>query len=203
MARPTNTEERRAEIVAGMRKVMARRGYQGASVAAIARAAGLAPGLVHYHFGDKREILLALLDRLAAEAGERGARALSRPGRAPAERLEAFLDAFLSREADPDPEAVACWVAIAAEAVRDARVRRAFGAALERSAKAVEGVVLEALGSGRAGADARTVAAALHASIQGYLLLSVAAPDLIPPGSAAGSARRLARALVPGTGERP
>ncbi|BDG01945.1 TetR/AcrR family transcriptional regulator [Anaeromyxobacter oryzae] len=199
MARPTNTEERRAEIVAGLRKVMARRGYEGASVAEIARAAGLAPGLVHYHFHDKREILLALLEQLVREAGERAQRALARGGKEPLERLEVYLDAFLSREADPDPEAVACWVAIGAEAIRDAKVKKAYGVALRTSAAAVEALVMEALAaSGGKPAEAKVIAAALHAAIQGYLLVSVTAPELVPRGSAAGATRRLARMLIQG-----
>src|SRR5512146_1744508 len=137
MPRPSNTVERRAQIVKGLRRVMARRGYDGASTTELARAAGLTPGLVHYHFTDKREILLALVNDLAREAGERAGRALSRAGAAPLARLESYLDAFLSLETEPDPEAVACWIAIGAEAIRDARVRRAFGAALGRQAQAL------------------------------------------------------------------
>ena len=50
MARPRNTEERRRQIVDGLRLVMAENGYDGASVQAVAKAAGLTAGLVHYHF---------------------------------------------------------------------------------------------------------------------------------------------------------
>ena len=178
---------------------MARRGYEGATVAEVARAAGLAPGIVHYHFDDKREILLALLHELALEASHRAQRALERAGESPLERLEAYLDAFLSRETDPDPAAVACWVAIGAEAIRDAKVKRAFGAALAASSATLEGLVIGALvANGRGPSDGKVIAAALHAAIQGYLLVSVTAPELIPPGSAAGATMRLARILVQG-----
>ena len=66
MARPSNTDERRLQIMGALVKVMARRGYDGASVADIARAARLTPGLVHYHFKNKQEILLAALRDLVA-----------------------------------------------------------------------------------------------------------------------------------------
>src|SRR3954470_3511156 len=66
MPRPSNTEERRAQITRALVKVMAKRGYDGASVADIARAARLTPGLVHYHFKSKRDILLAVLRDLVA-----------------------------------------------------------------------------------------------------------------------------------------
>ena len=71
MPRPSNSEARRAQITRALMKVMAKRGYDGASVADIAKAAKLTPGLVHYHFESKQEILLELLASLVArhEAG--------------------------------------------------------------------------------------------------------------------------------------
>ena len=66
MARQSNTDERRAQIATALVDVMARRGYDGASVADIARAAGLTAGLVHYHFETKHAILIEALDRLEA-----------------------------------------------------------------------------------------------------------------------------------------
>jgi len=40
--------------------VVARRGYAGATTPQVASAAGLAPGLIHYHFQSKQELLLEL-----------------------------------------------------------------------------------------------------------------------------------------------
>lgn len=180
---------------------MARRGYDGASVAEIARAASVTAGLVHYHFEDKREILLALLDELVREAGERADRAVARGGDDPRERLESYLDALLSRETDPDPDGVACWIAIAAEAIRDPEVKKAFEAALAGTSATLERLVADALRRARHPArDARPFAAALLATLQGYFLVSATAPELIPAGSAAATARRLARLLVEGAG---
>ena len=50
MPRPSNTSERRKEIVSGLLHAMARRGYAETSMPEIARAAKLTPGLLHYHF---------------------------------------------------------------------------------------------------------------------------------------------------------
>ncbi len=182
---------------------MARRGYDGASTAEIARAAGLTPGLVHYHFADKREILLALVDDIAREAEERAQRALARVAGNQQRRLEAYLDAFLSLEPEPepDPEAVACWVAVAAEAIREPRVRKSFAAAISAQGHALRGLVAGALRARRRNPrEANAIAAALLATLQGYFFVSAAAPDAIPPGSAAPIARRLARALIEGEG---
>ncbi|HEY4122015.1 MAG TPA: TetR family transcriptional regulator, partial [Byssovorax sp.] len=59
MERAPNVE-RRAQIVAALARVMAARGYERATVAQIAAEAGLAAGLVHYHFASKRDVLLTL-----------------------------------------------------------------------------------------------------------------------------------------------
>ena len=58
MPRKPNTELRRAQIVDALRQVVAVSGYSGATIQAIAAQSGLAPGLIHYHFDDKLEILV-------------------------------------------------------------------------------------------------------------------------------------------------
>jgi len=94
MARPSNTDERRLQIMGALVKVMAKRGYDGASVADIARAARLTPGLVHYHFKNKQEILLAALRDLVARRGEYicgsriGVRAAARLGQRSTARVD-------------------------------------------------------------------------------------------------------------------
>ena len=69
MARSSNTEARRSEITAALLAVIARHGYEKATIQAIAAQAGLAPGLIHYHFKSKQEILVSLIGAIDAEAG--------------------------------------------------------------------------------------------------------------------------------------
>jgi len=193
MARPTNTNERRTEIVRGLVQVMARHGWDGASVARIAKAARLTPGLVHYHFTDKREILLEAVGALEARAADRVVRRLAAADNAPRARLDAFIDAYLATGRDSDGEAVSCWVVIAAEAVRDVRVRQAFDATLRKMAARLEGLFEDA---GHSGARARVAAASVVSGILGALVVASSAPGLIPAGSAAASVKALAHALV-------
>src|SRR5688500_13215478 len=117
MPRPSNTAERRAQIVQAMLEVMAKSGYDGASIASIAEAAGLAPGLVHYHFQDKLEILLALGEELVSRVKKRYLRRRS-AARDDWERLFAFIDAHVALGRDSDPDAAAAWVVFGAEALR-------------------------------------------------------------------------------------
>src|SRR5438874_2721246 len=118
MPRPSNTMVRRKEIVAGLLRAMARQGYAETSVPEIARAAGLTPGLLHYHFRSKKEILLGLINHIESVLQ---ARIQGRVDQAtgPRERLMAFLDAHVALGPDANPDAVACWVQIAAESLRD------------------------------------------------------------------------------------
>jgi AcrR family transcriptional regulator len=48
--------EKREQIVAAAAELFARRGYAGATTAAIARRAGVSEGIVFHHYGSKREL---------------------------------------------------------------------------------------------------------------------------------------------------
>ncbi|MBM7118016.1 TetR/AcrR family transcriptional regulator [Archangium primigenium] len=197
MARPSNTEERRRQIVQGLLRVMAERGYERASIAEIARAAGLSPGLVHYHFTQKQEVLLALVEQLAARSVERLRTRLERTRAGPRARVEAFIDAFLATGEDADPDAVAAWVTISAEAVRQPEVRALYQQVVRADLGQLEELVGAVIGRRRA----RAVAAGLFATIQGYFVLAAASPELIPAGSAADLVKRMAAGLFDAAGE--
>ncbi len=196
MPRPSNTHARRAQIVAGLRRVLARKGYAGATIADIARAAHLAPGLVHYHFTDKRAVLLALVGELTATLRARLARLDVGAGDARA-RLHAFLDAAVALGPGADADAVACWVAISAEAVRDAEVRDVLGDAVaplvgELRAR-VRAVLCDGgVTAGAATAQAPRLTAALWSAIQGSFVVASTTPELIPVGAMAPALRALA-----------
>lgn len=58
--------ERREQILRAAYEVAAREGLGGTTILLVAAAAGLSPGLVPFHFGTKRRLLLSLLDWLLA-----------------------------------------------------------------------------------------------------------------------------------------
>jgi AcrR family transcriptional regulator len=58
--RPGNQDTREA-ILAAARQAFAERGYDGASIRAIATAAGVDPALVHHYFGSKDKLFLTCL----------------------------------------------------------------------------------------------------------------------------------------------
>jgi TetR/AcrR family transcriptional repressor of bet genes len=197
MPRASNREERRAQITRALMKVMAKRGYDGASIADIAKAARLTPGLVHYHFRSKQEILLAALrDLVGRHDTNLEARLRDSSGDAAAE-VAAFIDFHLGLGADADAEALACWILLSGEALRDSKVRVEFEKAIEATVKQLEAAI-------RRGVDQKlfacesveAAASALVAAIQGYFVLAATARAVIPKGSAAASTKKMADGLL-------
>ncbi len=196
MPRPTNTEQRRAEISRGLMAVMAKRGYDGASVAEVAAHAGLTPGLVHYHFKNKLEILIELVRGLAkdhlavVDAAVSGARD-------PSAQLKAFIEVHLGTGQHANPDALACWILAVAEAVRDRRVHREVERVLGELAGRLEAIITRGIAAKElVRTDARAAAAAILAAIQGYFVLSATARDVIPAGSAARATLAMAHGLL-------
>ena len=59
-----NPAERRDQILDAANELFAERGYEDVLVEDIARAAGITRGLVHHYFGGRKDVYLALLERL-------------------------------------------------------------------------------------------------------------------------------------------
>jgi len=198
MPRKPNTELRRQQIVAGLLKTIATQGYTGATVQAIAAAAGLAPGLVHYHFHDKREILVTLVDQLTGYASQRfQARAVLAVNAE--ERLRAYIDARLAYGSDANPDAVAAWVMIGAEAVRDPDVREVYQRAVREEFALVRKLLRACLvEAGKRVRKLDAFAAALLAFVEGVFVLASNARTIIPSGFAADMAAEWVARYVAG-----
>lgn len=195
MARTPNTLQRRRQIALALQQVMATKGYDGASIHDIASAAQLTPGLVHYHFENKQAILLALLDHLAEQQERRIDEEVD--GKVGLEAVDAFIDAHLALGRSADPEALACWIALSSEAIRQQEVGVAFGKVLHALQERLMQILAEGQGAGAFQCpDPAGAATAIFACIQGYFSLAATARELIPKGSAAPSTRHMARALL-------
>lgn len=196
MPRPSNTDRRRDQIVDGLRAALARHGYAGATIPRIAKEAGLAPGLIHYHFADKEEILLALAERLRAVFRARYER--RRPSKSdPTSDLRAHLDAHVALGPDADPTTMACWVQLGAEGRHHRAVARVVRRALSDDLRRIEILLRKRLQTeGRSTRRIGVMAASLLCAIEGAYRIGTSAPGLIPRGSASAMIRSALDDLV-------
>jgi AcrR family transcriptional regulator len=74
--------QRREQILDAANALFAERGYDEVSVEDIASSAGVTRGLVHHYFGGRKEVYIALLERLGALREEQLPRPVGRSARA-------------------------------------------------------------------------------------------------------------------------
>jgi AcrR family transcriptional regulator len=94
--RRLTADERRERILEGAMRLFAEYGYHGASMADIARAAGITPAVIYDHFTSKVELQTELLDRHSRELLAYVARAVEAAPEDPALRMRAGVDAFFA-----------------------------------------------------------------------------------------------------------
>src|SRR5438477_4849883 len=95
------SELKRSLIMDGARRVFEAEGLDGASLRAIAVAAGYTPAALYFHFESKEAIYAEVLRESLAKLGQAVNRAVSRTKR-PADRLRAAAMAFF-RYYDENP----------------------------------------------------------------------------------------------------
>ena len=196
MARTSNTEARRTEIAGALLAVIARLGYDKATIQAIAAHAGLAPGLIHYHFKNKQEILMSLIGAMARAAHARYLAVLGDQVD-PLPRLRAYLHARLGLGEGAAPDIVAAWVMIGAEAVRQPEVRAVYCQMVADELALLTTLLTDCLRErGRDARVAARLAAGLAAMIEGAYQLSSAAAEAMPRGYAAAAATSYAELAI-------
>ena len=178
MARPSNTEHRRQEIVLGLMSAMAEKGYEKASIQSIAKAAGLSPGLIHYHFKTKLEILIALMTELSSKADDRYELLVAKADTAE-DKLMAYIDAALALGEGSDQQAVAAWVIIGAEAVRLEDVRSLYQEVIAKHSETLVALLTQAASTEKklSKKKAKELATFIIASIEGAYQIATTIPD--------------------------
>lgn len=195
MPRTSNTLTRRRQIVQGLMTTMAEVGYDGATIPLIARAAGLTPGLIHYHFDSKQSILIDLIDHLKETILTRFRKLAKRSdGQS---QLTAFIEAHVGLGEGADANAVACWISIGAEAVRQPEVRAEYRRVTRIELKMLESIVAQTLAEAKRSAKKkREIALVIMSAIEGAYRLLISAPELIVPGFAAPTIKAMALGLI-------
>ena len=191
MGRKPNTESRRHQIIDALLLEIAETGYERASTVSIAARAGLAPGLIHYHFKSKEEILLALVDELVAFAELSGAVAMDTAG-LPRDKLGAYISARVGFGPHADTVQVKAWVSILAEAMGLPGVKARIAQWLASDFDNLAGLFEEA-----GATEYRQHAAMLLASILGCFSLHVVDLPKVPPAYAEGQLLAWLDAILP------
>jgi TetR/AcrR family transcriptional repressor of bet genes len=180
MGRPSNREARRAEILDAFARVLADHGYAGATIAAVATEAEVAPGLIHYHFDDKEDLLASLLSDLVGRF-----RAHVRD-REESDSLLAYVDGALRLDERADITAARCWVGLFSEAIRNPTLFKRMRSLIDAEITTIQTRSGDRLDAHQAGA--------VLAFIIGALVLGAFAPKKTK-GFAAPGMRQLIRAM--------
>ena len=178
------TETRRQEIVDALLQLLGERSYAKATIQAIAQRADVLPGLLHYHFKTKQEILLGVVEEIEARLQRRVDRTMDGAA-GPWERLFALVDAHLALGEDADPAVVRAWVQLTAEALSQPEVAKVWRGAVERQREQLdEAVRAVLLAEGRDPEEAALTVALVQSIMAGaWQLASTGAR--VPAGFAA------------------
>jgi AcrR family transcriptional regulator len=170
-------DKRRDDLIAAVLDLVAEGGTDAATVRAIAERAGVTPGLIRHHFGEKEALMWAAYARLVDGMVSPCLAAATAAPSAPAARLRAFLTAAL-RQPVLDPRSVGVWAAFMHRTRADARLRvahedgyLAFRNALEQLIAALP----------RPPARPRDAAIALNALLDGLWIEGGLLPERFAP----------------------
>ncbi|WP_421849222.1 TetR/AcrR family transcriptional regulator [Novosphingobium sp.] len=157
----------RDRLIAAAFTVVARDGLANASVKTIAGEAGVAPGLLHYHFPTRTALLEAALRRGLDEylAASRLRRAATSPER----QIDAFFTAAQSLAAD-DRELIRVRLAFAAAALSDHDLRVVLQSLNAEAQRETAMVFANARGANEPDAKELALAATIKAAFDGIML---------------------------------
>jgi AcrR family transcriptional regulator len=134
-----SAEERRARILDGAMSVFAERGYDAASMSAIAAEAGITPAVIYDHFKSKAELQVELLSRETDAILMTVWEALADAAPEPPATLRAGFAAFFEWvENHPD-----AWRMLFRDAPTDRTVSRAYGKLGKRVTEAIGAMLRE------------------------------------------------------------
>lgn len=178
-------EERRRELLACAMRLFAEQGYDNVSVRAVARAAGVAPGLAYHYFDSKQSLFSAAIEDYARRCAERVCEVLDERGPSLDEKLGRALEAGAAHGGYPYAD---FFHAEGAGALHD-RLSLAMCEAVRPHLRAA--LELDAAERGVPAADADQLAA-----IMTYGCVGLAGGSDMPDEAAIAAARRYLRALL-------
>ncbi len=164
----SETAEKHERILDEAARLFRERGFSGAGVAEIMKAAGLTHGAFYAHFESKE----ALAGEALVRAFEQSERSLSAISEKAADQKQAFLERYLSRAHRDRPGQGCALAALGPEVARDAAIRVPF----TRQVKRMLARMTERFSWKRRGVE-RQQAIHLLAAAVGALILARAVED--------------------------
>jgi AcrR family transcriptional regulator len=162
----------RERIIQAAYRVLAEQGYDATTIKAIAREAAVAPGLVHYYFANKDELLVEVLNDISSRYTENMRRMMAS---LPTDRVgEAGLNDALQR-ALHTPETYRLRYELFALGLRNPTLLPAVTALLQGGRESI-GQVVQAAG-GEQATNPYLFASILLACFDGLALQHLADPD--------------------------
>lgn len=185
-------EETRERLLDAAARVFELKGYEGATIAQIAREAGMSSGAIYAHYASKAELLV---DALRAHRDRAVASVLAADGRAD---VAGVLLALGTRLGTSEPEATALLVEALLAARRDAELAQVLAAALGEREGTMAALIAQGQADGGLTADLAPDTAARFALMLSLGAMFVRSLDLPPtdPTDWAAFMRRLVGAYT-------
>jgi len=146
-----NAEQRRRQLLASAAKCFAKYGYRGTTTAKIAEEAGISEPIIYRHFKNKRDLFIALIEKVADEVLANWQQA-TQQARTPLEKLSILLY-HNPATSDPNTRAVYQLLFHASTEVSDRTIRQAIRDHYERYVQALASVMKEAQVAGQIRSD--------------------------------------------------
>ncbi|WP_019638915.1 TetR/AcrR family transcriptional regulator [Paenibacillus fonticola] len=167
-------QQKRDKVVEAASKVMSEKGYEKASIKDIANEAGITPGLIHYYFRNKEEILTDLLlassqqytqDMQRLQSSVPSAHLAKAALNEPKERIERQPDWYKLR------------FELFAMGLRNPQISDRVNALLENARTGIEDILHKVADSAGEEADSAAVAAIMLACFDGLALQKLLNPE--------------------------
>ncbi|SDI90757.1 DNA-binding transcriptional regulator, AcrR family [Actinokineospora alba] len=164
LPRAERAAQTREELLAAAKRVFARRGYAGASIADIAEEAGYSHGAVYSNFESKQDLFFALFTESTEDRVAVIKAFFAAAGGTFAERVKLLADES-TRQVHADPDRFLLNLEFSIVAARDPALRTKFADRIESIPRAVAEIIAAEQRAGRirADVDPMELAIGLHA----------------------------------------
>ena len=185
-------DARRRSLIEATARALACHGAAGVSVRAICAEAGVSPGLLRHYFDGVDALVAATYEHVGGQVAHALADAVAAAGDSPRDRLLAYVTASFAPPIS-DPALLATWLAFWSLVKSNPEIARLHGAIYRDYRRIIEDLVTECAGPG---ADARLVAIALGALVDGLWLELSLDPTIFTRDEACAVAERWVEALL-------